>query len=99
MNMTGDPKFSKSYDTHILKQGGVIAEEVKSFAEAQTWFNHESTQRFLEFDQSFAHPVSSQLDRLETSSQMSSASISSLASDVSQILELISSKPAPAVMA
>ena len=92
-------KRSSSYDTHILKQGGVIAEEVKSFANSQTSFNHESTQRFLEFDKNFVSPVSSQLDRLETSSQMSSASISSLASDVAHILELVSSKSASAASA
>ncbi|KAF6218298.1 hypothetical protein HO133_005644 [Letharia lupina] len=86
-----------SYNIHILQQGSVIAKEVKNVAEAQTSFNHGSTHRLLEFDNSFVthlDPVSSQLDRLENSSQMSSASMSSLASNVSRILELVSSNPA-----
>lgn len=91
-----------SYETHILKQANVIDEGVKNFAEAQTSFNREVIQKFPELNESFiAHlnPVSTQLDRLENSSQMSSASISSLASDVSRILNLISSNPALAVSA
>lgn len=91
-----------SYETHILKKANSMDEGVKNFAEVQTSFNREVIQKFPELNESFiAHlnPVSSQLDRLENSSQMSSASISSLASDVSRILNLISSNPALAVSA
>ncbi|KAL9064400.1 MAG: hypothetical protein Q9161_008912 [Pseudevernia consocians] len=91
-----------SYNMNILKQADVIAENVKDFAEAQTSFNHEVIQRFPEPNESFIaslSPVSSQLDRLENSSQISSASMSSLASNVSRILELVSSKPALAITA
>ena len=96
----GLKKQSSRYSTHIFKQGGLIAEEVRSFADSQSSFNGESTKRFLELDKSFAarmDPVSGQLDRLESSSRMSSASMSSLASNVSRILELVSSNPALAV--
>lgn len=60
-------------------------------------FNHEVNKSFASTNENFiAHlsPVSSQLDRLENSSQMSSASISSLASDVSRLLDLVSSNQA-----
>lgn len=65
-------------------------------------FNHEVIQSFSSTNESFiAHlsPISSQLDRLENSSQMSSASFSSLASDVSRLLGLVSSNPALCVIA
>lgn len=74
-----------------------MAEEAKRCAETQKLFNHESTQRFLDFDESFVKrldQVSSQLDRLKISSQKSGTSRSSLASNVSRILELIPSSPA-----
>ena len=96
----GLKKQSSRYSSHIIKQGGLIAEEVSSFADSQLSFNGESTKRFLELDKSFVarmDPVSGQLDRLESSSRMSSASMSSLASNVSRILELVSSNPALAV--
>ena len=57
---------------------------------------------FGRIDDSFVthfNPISSQLDRLESSSQKSEASMSSIASDVSRVLEILSSRPASATSA
>ena len=59
-------------------------------------------EEFGKFDNSFVtrlNPISSQLDRLESSSQTSEASMSSIASDVSRVLEILSSSPALATSA
>ena len=59
-------------------------------------------EEFGKIDNSFVtrlNPISSQLDRLESSSQTSEASMSSIASDVSRVLKILSSSPALATSA
>ena len=90
-------KVSSSYDLHILEQGNAIAEQVQTATEAQKRFHQVSMGESGKFDNSFVtrlNPISSQLDRLESSSQKSEASMSSIASDVSRVLEILSSSPA-----
>ena len=79
-----------------------MAEQVKIAAEAQTSFHQVSMKEFGKIDDGFVtrlSRVSSQLDRLESSSQKSETSMSSLASDMSRMLGILSSSPALSVSA
>lgn len=91
-----------SYDLYILEQGNAIAGQVQTATEAQSGFHQVSMEEFGKIDDSFVtrlNPISSQLDRLENSSQKSEASMSSIASDVSRVLEILSSSSARATSA
>ena len=75
----------------------MIAKQVKIAAEAQTSFHQVTMKEFDKIDDGFVtrlSRVSSQLDRLESSSQKSEASMSSLASDMSRMFGILSSSPA-----